>query len=93
MTTEHVRQYVKEFQRLLAPSGGIFLTAFLEENVPDMTVNPENYRMKWSAPLHCVRYNQQFFENILAENGLRIRRFDYEKEADGQSGVYIEHVQ
>jgi len=93
MTTEHLRQYVKEFQRLLAPSGGVFLTAFIEENVPDMTVNPENYRMKWSAPLHCVRYNRAFFESILTENKLRIRRFDYEKEADGQSGIYIERAE
>lgn len=89
MTADHVQVYLKEFRRLLVSSGGIFLTTFIEENVPNVTVNPQNYRMKWTQPLHCVRYNKAYFESLLAAHDLIIKRFDYEKEADGQSGLYI----
>jgi len=89
MTTDDIRAYVKEFQRLLSPMGKIFLTAYIEDGVPDMTINPPGYRMDWKGPLHCVRYNKDFFELLLAENGFEVDHFDYETEADGQSALYI----
>lgn len=90
MTKEDVRSYLKEFQRLLAPSGKIFLTAFIEDGVPDMTINPRGYKGRnWKGPLHCVRYKKDFFESLLAENGFGVNHFDYEKETDGQSALYI----
>ena len=42
MTSDEVQLYMGEFQRLLAPSGKMFLTAFVEEAVPDMTINPKD---------------------------------------------------
>lgn len=89
MTSEDVRAYLKEFQRLLARSGKIFLTAFIEDGVPDMTINPRGYRRNWSGPLHSVRYDKDFFESLLAESGFAVEHFDYEKETNGMSALYI----
>lgn len=75
MTSEDVRIYLKEFQRLLSPSGKIFLTAFIEDGVPDMTINPRDYKRKWTGPLHCVRYNKDFFESLLAESGFGVEHY------------------
>ncbi len=41
MTIEDINVYLSEFQRLLIPSGKLFLTAYIEEGVPDVTVNPQ----------------------------------------------------
>lgn len=90
MTGDHVRSYLEEFRRILAPKGMVFLTAFVEENVPDEVVNPEGYRMAWRGKLHCVRFSKSFFEGMLAANGLTIVKFDYETETDGQSGYYLQ---
>jgi ubiquinone/menaquinone biosynthesis C-methylase UbiE len=89
MLAEDARVYLREFDRVLKPSGAIFLTGFIEENVPDVEENPPNYRMAWQGHLHCVRYNKAFFERLLAASGFAIDRFEYEREANGQSGLYI----
>jgi len=89
MTSEDVRAYLKEFQRFLAHSGKIFLTAFIEDGVPDMSINPRGYGRNWTGPLHCVRYDKDFFESLLAENGFGVDHLDYEKETDGMSALYI----
>lgn len=92
MLPEHVAAYLAEFRRLLAPAGGIFLTLFVEDNVPDVTVNPPDYRRsRWDSPLHCVRYSRPFFESLLAAHSLSIERLTYATETDGQSGLYIRH--
>ena len=89
MVQEEMQIYLKDFSRILAPSGRMFITGFFEEGVEPMTVNPADYRMSWKGPLHCVRYNVDHFRCMLAEHGFSIDRFDYEQETDGQSGVYI----
>ena len=90
MTTEDVRSYLKEFRRILAPSGKIFLTAFIADGVPDISINPPDYSLKkWLFPLHCVRYNKDFFLTLLAENNFIVDQINYEKETDGQSALYI----
>jgi hypothetical protein len=90
MVIEDIKIYLKEFNRLLSKNGKIFLTAFIEEDVPEMSINPEGYRRpSWKGELHCVRYNNSFFENILAENGFKIKRFEYEKIVHGQSAIYL----
>jgi SAM-dependent methyltransferase len=89
MKHEDVISYLQEFKSIIAPTGKIFFTAFLEEHVPDEVENPVNYRMKWTLPLHCVRYNKKYLENILDNSGFKIDRFDYATETDGQSGVYL----
>lgn len=93
MEAPDVRIYLKEFHRLLPASGKVFLTAFVEENVPDATVNPEGYRgHKWSNALHCVRFNKNYFESLLQEHGFRVEHFLYEQETHGQSAYYLARV-
>jgi len=89
MTIEDIKFYLNEFRRLIEPSGKIFLTAFIEENVPDMEINPPDYKMTWSGPLHCVRYNKEFFESILKNYNFKIDNFEYANETNGQSAFYI----
>ncbi len=89
MTIEDIKLYLKEFRRLLEPSGKIFLTAFVEENVPNITINPKNYKMTWSGPLHCVRYNKKYFESILKNFNFKIDNFEYGNETNGQSAFYL----
>jgi SAM-dependent methyltransferase len=88
MKEEDVVVYLNEFHRVMKPSGKLFFTAFLEENVPPMTINPENYRMNWdNTPLHCVRYNRSYLETMLDLYGFSVTHFDYESDTDGQSLV------
>ena len=67
----------------------IFLTAYLEDDVPDVGINPPDYREASSSPLHRVRLNRGFFESLLSKHGLAMVRFDHACEHDGQSGVYL----
>lgn len=89
MTEKDVQAYLKEFRRLLSPAGKMFLTAFIKEGVPNMTINPEGYGLRWTGPLHCVRYNRDFFEGLLKESGFILDYFEYATETDDQSGLYI----
>jgi SAM-dependent methyltransferase len=87
-----VRAYLREFTRLLAPGGGVYLSAFVEPNVEDVAINPPGYGRfpgAWEGPLHCVRFDRGFFEGLAREAGLVIERLDHSTETDGQSGVYL----
>lgn len=76
MLTDDVRAYMKELKRVLEPGGGILMTAFIEEGVPEVTENPANYLHDWKGPLHCVLYNKEFFESMLRESGLSVDKID-----------------
>lgn len=89
MMVRDVCAYLREFRRLLAANGVVFLTAFVEPGVPEMMVNPSGYRRAWQGVLHCVRYEQRFFEGLVAAAGLKVHRFDYGQETDGQSAYYL----
>jgi SAM-dependent methyltransferase len=89
MIEKDVRIYTREFRRLLAPGGRVFLTAFVEEGVPPVTVNPENYVRKCQGPLNIARYEKGHLLSILESSGLEVERFDYGKELDRQSGIYL----
>ncbi|MBI2624432.1 methyltransferase domain-containing protein [Candidatus Parcubacteria bacterium] len=89
MMVRDVCAYLQEFRRLLAANGIVFLTAFVESGVPGVTVNPPGYRRVWQGTLHCVRYEQQFFEGLVTAVGLKVHRFDYGQETDGQSAYYL----
>ena len=82
------RLYLAEFHRLLVPSGRLFLTAFAEDAVPPVTINPPGYRRPWSGPLHCVRYETGFLRSMVSESGLTIDRTEYATETDGQTAFY-----
>lgn len=92
MRIDDINVYLREFKRILAPEGRVLLTAYLENDVPDVTVNPPEYRQEYRGPLHRIRFNRDFFENQLREHGLRMCRFDHQGEHDRQSGVYLAHA-
>lgn len=90
METEDVSAYLREFRRLLRPEGGVFLTAFVEEGVPMMELNPEGYGpLRWTGPLHCVRFSRQHFGAMVAEAGLAVTDFEHGVETDGQSAICL----
>lgn len=100
MLTDGVRSYLEDFRRILRPDGRVYLTAFLEDGVPDVEENPQGYLgREWKGALHCVRYNREFFEKLLDESGFRLDKLDSGKgrggedygivKERGQSGVYI----
>ena len=88
-TEEDMRVYLKDFRRVLTPNGNLFFTTFVEDDVPDFSINPVNYRLKCSGPLHIVRYNKQYLFSILAECGYSVVDFTYATESDGQSAIYL----
>ena len=88
-TEEDMRVYLKDFRRVLTPNGNLFFTTFVEDDVPDFSINPENYRLKCSGPLHIVRYNKQYLFSILAECGFSVVDFGHATEQDGQSAIYL----
>jgi len=89
MVERDVRIYLGEIARLLAPKGRFFMTGFLEKGVPRTTINPVNYRKIWNGPLHCVRFEKEFFESMLSRCGLALDRFEYGTETGGQSALFI----
>jgi SAM-dependent methyltransferase len=89
MGEEDVERYLAEFRRLLAPGGRVFLTLFVEEGVPPVTVNPPDYRREWRGALHCVRYQRGHFEDLLARHSLQLLSLHHGTETDGQSAVTL----
>lgn len=77
MLTDDVRTYLKEFSRILHPRGKVFMTANLEDEVPDVTNNPIGYRgrYEYKKSLASVRYNREFFENLIEECGFRVEGY------------------
>lgn len=91
MLIDNLRIYLGEFRRVLAFRGCVFLTAFVENDVPDVEENPAGYKMAWNSVLHCVRYNATFLSQVFAETGFAISDFVYGRETDGQSAIYLVH--
>ena len=90
MRSDDVRWYLREFRRLLMPSGAVFLTSFVEDDVEEEAVNPDGYGpQQWQGALHCVRYSRPHFEGLVREAALVIDRFDHATETDGQSAIFL----
>ena len=95
MLMPDIDAYLREFERLLAPGGTVFLTAFVENDVDDLEINPRGYGSfpgEWDGALHCVRFDRAFFEHHVVAAGLEIARFDHASDTDGQSAIYIRRV-
>jgi SAM-dependent methyltransferase len=89
LTDVEIDLYLQECNRLLSTNGHIFFTAYTEENVPPMSINPPNYFYDWgSKPKYCVRFEQNYIANIIARNGFEISSFVHHAEYDKQS-VYV----
>jgi SAM-dependent methyltransferase len=86
----HLRIYLAELARILAPGGRIFLTAFVEEGVPPVSINPPGYVFeRYTGPLHVVRYERGYLFGLLGDAGFAVDRFDHGAETDRQSGLYL----
>lgn len=89
MTYGDVERYLHELRRVVAPAGRIFLTAFIETDVPNYAINPPGYREQWTGALHCVRFEREFFEGMLSEARLKLVELVHGRETNGQSALYI----
>lgn len=84
-----IRLLAKEFYRILKPGGKLFLTTFIEENVPPMTENPVNYVMECTYPRQVVRYEKGYFLKMFTGIGFELLKYDQSTEIDYQSAVYF----
>ena len=76
MVPEHVQAYAAEIGRILRPQGQCFLTAFAEDDVPDVTFNPENYvPYACDSPLTAVRYSKAWLFSTFRQHGLEVQEF------------------
>jgi len=90
MREEHMRIYLSDFMRILADTGRVFFTTFVEEGVPEVSINPDNYVLdRYSGPLHVVRYEKDYLFSILDGTGFAVGNFSHRTEADGQSAIYL----
>jgi SAM-dependent methyltransferase len=78
-----------DMRRVISPKGHVFLTAFVEDDVPNYAINPPHYQEEWKGALHCVRFNREFFESMLTEAGFRVTGFVHGRETNGQSALYL----
>jgi hypothetical protein len=81
--------YAREFRRLLKPGGQVFLTAFVEEDVPPVTINPTDYLIEIAGPLHVARYEKGYLLGLLTAAGLEVKHFVQGVELGGQSAVHL----
>jgi SAM-dependent methyltransferase len=82
--------YLTALRHLLAHTGRVFFTAYAEDGVPPVTVNPEGYIAKrCSGPLHVVRYARSYLLSLVAQLGYAVERFDHAVEVNGQSAVCL----
>lgn len=84
-----IRIFAREYFRLLKPGGTLFLTDFIEENVPDMTENPEGYVMKCTFPRQIVRFEKNYFLQLFTDAGFVVETYEQGTEIDTQSAVYF----
>lgn len=81
--------YLHLIARALAHGGHVFLTCFVEDDVPDWEENPAGYGpLEWKGRLHCTRFDRGHFEEHVRGAGLRVDLFEHGGETDGQS-LYI----
>ena len=87
MIADDIKVYLREFDWLLREKGGIFMTVFVEDGVPDMTINPKPYIVKGNSALAIVRYNKEFFESLLTN--FNVEYFEYRATISKQSIYYL----
>lgn len=90
MLKDDVEFYLAEIGRVLKSGGLLYTTAFIESGVPDVEENPEGYLDKESTlPLHRVRYEKDFFLNLVRKAGMDTIKFDYRGIQRTQQSVVI----
>jgi SAM-dependent methyltransferase len=89
MELADIVHYLSELRRVLRPGGAAFVTLFVADDVPDISINPPSGALTWQGPLHCVRYRRSLIDDRIREAGFAISQFADGVETDGQSGYYL----
>lgn len=90
MLEKDMRIYLADFIRVLDKDGKVFFTAFVEEGVSPISINPNNYIFeRYSGALHVVRYEKDYLFSILNKIGFVVEKFTHRTEVDGQSAIYL----
>lgn len=90
MEPEHFPVYAGEISRILRRGGRLYLTANVEDDVPRVSVNPENYTpFACQGPLHIVRYEKQYFLDVFRRAGLILTDFEHHAAGNCQSDLYF----
>lgn len=94
-TPEETRFYANEASRVVKPGGKVFLTAYVEDEVPDFEENPKDYvitpqreRRLALKPLHRARYAKDYFDKIW-DDSFELDRFEHGTEYNKQSAYYF----
>ena len=83
---EHMPIYAGETSRILRRGGQVFVTANVEDDVPAVSVNPEDYlSYPCSGPLHVVRYQRQYFLDVFESVGLELTEYVHHGAGNAQS--------
>jgi hypothetical protein len=78
MALEHVRIYASELSRMARDGAKVFLTAFVEDDVPEVSYNPTGYvPYDFASPLAVVRYNREWLFSLFSRHGLMVDDFRY----------------
>lgn len=90
MLAYDVRAYLAECKRVLKPTGVIFTTVFVEDDIEgNVLINPSNrYGGEWGGSLHCVLYRQGFFEDLLNEYGFKVDSISVDMKRCGYQKMY-----
>jgi SAM-dependent methyltransferase len=89
MHEREMRIYLSDFRRILTREGRVFFTAFVEDDVPPISINPDKYILKCRGPLHVVRYERKYLFSIVKDCAFAVLDFDHRTESDRQSAVYL----
>ena len=89
MELADIEQYLAELHRLLRPGGAAFVTLFVADDAPDVSINPAGGSSAWQGPLHCVRFRRSLIDDRIREAGFTIEQVAEGVETDGQSGYYL----
>lgn len=71
MLSDDTIAYLAEIYRILAVGGRAFITAYMEDDVPDITENPAWLR-EWKGRLHCVLYSTNYLTQLILQAGFTI---------------------
>ena len=90
MLTSDVTHYLSEIYQALKVGGILYLTTFVEKNVPEVEENPKNYLYKpTSGPLHRVRYEEGFFLGMIERSGFKLLDYQHQGIERTQQSVVV----
>lgn len=90
MLYDDIRFYLEEFNRVLSRGGLIYTTCFVESNVPNVEENPQGYLGRInSGALHRVRYEKEFFLELVQGAGFTIKDFVYRGVSRTQQSIVV----